>query len=314
MTSPANLDAAGRLRRFFALVALAAAALTFVVIVASAFMRHTQAGLSCADWPSCYGSNPTATTDVVPSSFVRAVRIAHRLAAAGVLALIVGLLLIAWTQKPAWKREGTLALAALALAVGLAVLGIATPGARVPAVTLGNLLGGYLMFAALCALVATTCDAARAAPARALAALALLLVFGEAALGASIGAQYALTACPTLPGCAAAPGSGLVPIDALNPFRPLSVVDGHAVAAPDAAGLHVVHRATGIAVVLVTLALAYGLRRDDRRTALLLAALVIVTPLFGAAAIAAMPSVPATVLHNMATALLVGILAATLAK
>lgn len=309
MTNSATTDAAARLRRFFAFVALAAAALTFVVIVASAFMRHTQAGLSCADWPACYGANPTATTDVVPSALVRAVRIAHRLAATGVLALIVGMLLIAWTQKPAWKRAGTLALVALALAIGLAVLGIATPGARMPAVTLGNLLGGYLMFAALCALVALSRDAAIAISSHGYAAATLLLVLVEAALGASIGAQYALTACPTLPACAA-PDGGSMPIDAVNPFRPLSVVDGHALAPADAAGLHVVHRAAGLVVVLVTLGLAYRLRRDDRRTALVLAVLAIAAPVLGAAAIAAMPSLPSTVLHNVATTLLVGTLAA----
>jgi cytochrome c oxidase assembly protein subunit 15 len=227
-----------------------------------------------------------------------------------VLALIVGMLLIAWTQKPAWRREGTLALAALALAVGLAVLGIATPGARVPAVTLGNLLGGYLMFAALCALVTIARGSANPASLRAFAAAVLLLVLMEAAVGASIGAQYALTACPTLPACPAASGGGLFPIEALNLFRPLSIADGHAVAAPDAPGLHIVHRAAGIAIVFATLALAYRSRRDDRRAAFILAAFVLAIPLLGAAAIATMPSLSATVLHNAATALLVGRLAA----
>jgi len=314
VTSTAILDARSRLRRFFTTVALAAAALTFVVIVASAFMRHTQAGLSCDDWPVCYGSNPTATVDVLPSALVRATRIAHRLAATCVLALIAGMLLIAWMQRPVWKREVALARVALALTFGLAVLGIATPGARLPAVALGNLLGGYLMFAVLCALVAVSRNVPRLPSPRAFAASVLLLVLGVGALGASIGAQYALTACPTLPGCAAASGGGLIPFDALDPFRPLAIVDGRAVPSPGAAGLHVVHRVGGVVALLVTLALAYRLRRADRRIAVALVALAVVTPLLGAAAIAAMPSLPSTVLHNAATALLVGALAAIVAK
>jgi heme A synthase len=113
MLSPAMstvaTDAAARLLLVFRRAAFAAAALTFVVIVASAFMRHTQAGLACDDWPACYGRIATsaAGTDVVPTTGVRLARIAHRLAATGVLAFVIGLLLVAWTQKPAWKREGS---------------------------------------------------------------------------------------------------------------------------------------------------------------------------------------------------------------
>ena len=143
-----------RLRIVFGYMALAAAALTFVVIVASAVMRHTQAGLACADWPACYGRTDALGADALPSTPVRIVRIAHRLAATSVLALVIGMLLVAWTQKPAWKREGVLALTALLVAAALAVLGLATPGAKIPAVTLGNLLGGYLMLALLSAAAA----------------------------------------------------------------------------------------------------------------------------------------------------------------
>ena len=40
--------------RRYAIAALVAVALTFVVVVASAFLRHSQAGLGCTDWPACY--------------------------------------------------------------------------------------------------------------------------------------------------------------------------------------------------------------------------------------------------------------------
>jgi heme A synthase len=120
-------------------------------------MRHTQAGLNCDDWPACYGrivassADGAAGTEPAPSTGVRLARIAHRLAATSVLALVIGLLLVAWTQKPAWTREGRLAGLALVVAGGLAVLGIATPGAMLPAVTLGKFAGGYLMLALLIA-------------------------------------------------------------------------------------------------------------------------------------------------------------------
>ena len=179
-------------------MALAAAALTFVVIVASAFMRHTQAGLSCGDWPACYARVVTSDADAAPDTGVRVARIAHRLAASGVLALVIGMLLVAWTQTPPWKREGILALAALVIAGALAVLGIATPGARLPAITLGNLLGGYALLAVLAAAAAPASAASRGA--RNLARLALAFAFVQAALGGMIGAQFASLACPCADG------------------------------------------------------------------------------------------------------------------
>ena len=42
------------------------------------------------------------------------------------------------------------------LALALATLGIATPGARLPAVAMGNLLGGFVMLALCWRLVAST--------------------------------------------------------------------------------------------------------------------------------------------------------------
>lgn len=315
-------ETTARLTRLFAQMAFAAAALTFIVIVASAFMRHTQVGLSCDDWPRCYGTIEALAADAVPSTGVRIVRIAHRIAATSVLALIVGMLLMAWTQKPAWKREGTLAAAALVIAAALAMLGIVTPGARLPAVTLGNLLGGYLMLAVLAAMVAAapTADAApsrwsaRGAPLRWLALAVLVLAFAQAALGGSIGAQYALPACPTLGKCPGFPFDEFVLTGALNPFRPLSIADGRVVPAPGAAAPWVMHRVLGLVVAVVTLVLAHALRNGNRRMAWILATLALAAPLAGAAAIAAVPSLSFTLLHNGCAALLVAGLAATAAR
>ena len=45
------------------------------------------------------------------------------------------------------RREAALSLALLTLALSLALLGLFTPGARVPAVAMANLLGGFVMLA-----------------------------------------------------------------------------------------------------------------------------------------------------------------------
>jgi cytochrome c oxidase assembly protein subunit 15 len=305
--------AAARLRTLFAHAAVAAAALTFVVIVASAFMRHAQVGLACADWPACYGIFEATPADA-PSLGVRIVRIAHRIAATCVLGLVAGLALVAWTQRPAWKKEGTLAALALALTTELAGLGVATPGARLPAVTLGNLLGGYLLLATLAATAAAArSDGARSLPSgavlRGLALAVLAFVLVQAALGGSIGAQYALPACATLGKCPGFPFDEFRMTAALDPFRPLAIVGGRVVPPLDAAGVFVIHRTLAIVATVVSLALAWRLRVASRRVAATLGALALAAPLAGIGAILAVPSLALTVLHNACTALLVATLA-----
>jgi len=307
-------DAAARLRLLFVRTALAAAALTFVVILASAFMRHTQVGLGCADWPACYGRIDLGAAEDATAG-VRIVRLAHRLAATTVLALVVGLVLVGWSQRPPWKEEGILATTALMLVAGLAILGVATPGTRWPAVTLGNLLGGFLLLATLAATAAAATPVERAserAPRAVLAALALgalALVLVQAALGGSIGAQYALTACTTLAKCPGFPFDDFRATAALDPFRPLTIVDGRVVAPVDAGALFVIHRSIAIVVLVVTLVLAWRLRPGFPRLARGLALLAAAVAIAGLAAVAAAPSLTLTVAHNACSALLVAMLA-----
>ena len=89
---------------------------------------------------------------------------------------------------------------------------------------------------------------------------------------------------------------------------------GRVVPPAGAAGLYVAHRALGIVVAIVVLTLAHGLRRYDRRVSRVLVALALVAPLLGVAAIAAIPSLTITVLHNAAAAALVATLAFVAAR
>jgi cytochrome c oxidase assembly protein subunit 15 len=297
----------------FARLALAASTLTLLVIVASAFIRHTQAGLACSDWPACYAA-VDRHAEAASATGVSIARIFHRLAATSALVLVVGLWLSARVRGPEFRHVRTLALAASLVAGALGVLGVATPAAAIPAVPLGNLIGGYLMLAMLAGLFGAAIDIElpvadhAGAPSRRRFALALLaLAFVQASIGGLIGTRFALTACAEVFRCPAAEASAIG--TTLDPFQKLVVGDGHVVPPAGAAALHIIHRMLGIAVAAFTLLLAYRLRRTHARTSLLLAGLALAAPLLGVAAVLAIPALAITVSHNAAAAVLVATLA-----
>ncbi len=85
-----------------------------------------------------------------------AARLAHRVIASTALLLILVMVMTALASRPALWPEGRMTLWLLFLALFLAVLGRWTSDARLPAVTLGNLLGGFAMFAVSVRLALTT--------------------------------------------------------------------------------------------------------------------------------------------------------------
>jgi cytochrome c oxidase assembly protein subunit 15 len=304
-------------RQRFARLGLAAFVLTFIVVVASAFMRHTQAGLGCADWPACYAQIADGAQGPATTVGIHVARLLHRLAASAALFAIIALLWLA-RGVPGFGRERALTGATLFVALGLAALGLLTPGAMLPAVPLGNLGGGFLMLALLAALTGLAASAPSATGAgasqfeRGLTGTLLAAAFAQALLGALIGTQFALTACPALDTCAAT--GPTFAIDVLNPFQAPAVFAGHALAPVGAAGLHWLHRALGGAIAVGTLALAFVSRSRDPRLAHLLACLALAAPALGATAVLHMPALAVTVLHNAVAAALVAALAYRLAR
>jgi cytochrome c oxidase assembly protein subunit 15 len=313
MTSFAHAAAAMGNERSWRLFAGIAVALTLSVIVASAFMRHAQAGLGCADWPSCYGRIVAEVPPMPPSTGVQVARALHRVAASLALLSVLAMLFLAPSAGPS-RHQRKLAVAALAIALFLAALGIATPDARLPAVPLGNLIGGYLMLAVLAALAGTAADAGQdsaSLPSLLLRRLVLALlafVVVQSAIGGLIGTQFALRECPALDACAASKGA-FTDGAALDPFHAPVIVSGHVVPPSGAGTLHWMHRPLGIAIAVAALAIAFALRSSCRRGAALLAVLALAAPLLGATAILGMPSLAATVLHNAAAATTIATLA-----
>jgi cytochrome c oxidase assembly protein subunit 15 len=289
----------------FPTLALIAAALTLVVIVASATMRHAQAGLSCGDWPACYAQTGVS----VERSGVAIARNVHRTAATGVsLAVLVmlGFVLTARNQSRSARRW---TFVAAGIVAALAIVGVATPGARVPAVPLANLLGGIALLAVLAGTHASTFAApvmSRTLHRMVLATLALAFV--QAVLGGLIATQSALLACPAFPGCEGASVSAFVDGQSWNPFRPPTDVGGSVVTPEGAALLHVAHRLNG--VLLFGLVLAISARLWQARGGLASGlALTLVTGLGAGFAAALVPSaLGVTLVHNACAAVLIALL------
>ncbi|MCC6193902.1 MAG: COX15/CtaA family protein [Burkholderiales bacterium] len=268
--------------RAYAAAAIAAAALTFVVIVASAYLRHAQA-------------------IAVGAAGIGVVRGAHRVAATGVSLVLLLMLWLAFRRRA--QRGWTIA--AFALVAGLSVLGIGTPGARLPAVALANLLGGLALLAVFAAGYASAAPAAAIAPpVRRLAAIGVALVLVQALLGGLIATQSALLACPSLPVCELPGVSEFLAGESWNPWRAPT-----AGAPAGAAWLHVLHRVNGIVLAAIVLVTVVRLWRPRGRLAVLLGLALASTIGAGIAAALVPTSLGAAVAHNAAAALLIALLA-----
>lgn len=122
---------------------LCAAVLTWPLLSFGALVRLNGAGLSCPDWPLCYGSL------VPPPGFEIAMEVGHRLAATLLGLMIIGILALTY-RKAEYRRFSGLATAALILVCIQGLLGGLTVTMVLwPPVVTFHLLGGNLLFGLL---------------------------------------------------------------------------------------------------------------------------------------------------------------------
>ncbi len=347
---PADLRASGATTgpagalRVVRLLAAAGAALVFVVIVSSAYLRHQQSGLGCADRVACYrppvaASQPLAApggaTD--DSGWSTAARRTHRISATAVTAAIAGIVLVGWAARPVPAGVMPPTLGLLVLATVLAVVGTTSMQSNLPVVTLVNLIGGMAMFALFARILgsATTepppesraARLSRASPhasksaavpasvapraAGAAAGLLAALALVQITLGGLVSAQFAGFACGVDWLCreAAAAEWTIAEWSALAPATPPA---GRAPAEAAAmAGLNLVHRIGGVCVVLATLIAAWRLHgvRTVGRAFVATAALALVQTVLGALNLAASLPLAGVLAHNAAAALMLFLVA-----
>jgi len=202
-------------------VALFTTLLTLVVVVLGAYVRLSDAGLGCPDWPGCYGqlSVPEAAHDIAkasqafPGQTIEAAKawkeMIHRYVASTLGVLVLILAVLAWRQKRA-GHPVLLPSFLVVLIIFQALLGMWTVTLLLkPVVVMGHLLGGMSTLACLSWLTLRSHPRRRNTPTpdttrfKGLALAALFLVVAQIALGGWTSANYAALVCLDFPACQA---------------------------------------------------------------------------------------------------------------
>ena len=287
----------------------AAVALTFVVVVVGAYVRLSDAGLGCPDWPLCYGQplpGDIANTDALARAWKE---MGHRYLAGTLGLLIAAIALAAWRLR----RSPRLASAVLALVIFQATLGAWTVTMLLkPAIVTAHLLGGMSILALLAWLALEQRVLAPAPAMRVLrpaAALALAALVVQIALGGWVSSNYAALACPDLPLCR---GEIVPPMDFANTFHVVRELgeapDGTLLPLEALTAIHWSHRVFAAVVVLAVGWAALGTFRLHKGLSFALGATLALQFSLGVANVAFGLPLPLAAAHNAGAALLLVVL------
>lgn len=297
-------------------LAISCLLLVITLVSVSAYLRLQNSGIGCPDWPECYGliGEAVEETPTLGSTYERLAIDAqaplswatpvHRLVASVLGLLVLARALLSLRQH----RERLLSFTLLGLTVFLAWLGIYSEGLHSPAIVMGNLGGGFAMLGLLSWSVFRDakphCNAPHALRYWTTAAIILLLL--QITLGGLTSANFAASACRTLPDCHGSywPGKDL-PI-ALDLTRAHDIgPTGLALGGAERADIHKLHRLGAVLTVLaVLLAGGLSLRAGLGSTAAAVVVLVVAEFSLGIAAIVTQLPVGVTVAHNWIAAIL----------
>ena len=205
---------------FYRNLILVALILTFGVVSLGAYVRLSDAGLGCPDWPGCYGKlTPHHAADAInaelaerpegPVSHAKAWKeMVHRYAAGTLGLLVLGIAVLGWRGRREAGGGPVLPVLLLGLIVFQALLGMWTVTQLLkPLVVSAHLLGGMATLSLLLWLWLRERDQAshayfaRVDHLRGSVALGLALVVTQIALGGWVSTNYAALACTDFPLC-----------------------------------------------------------------------------------------------------------------
>ncbi len=234
--------------------------LTLDLIMFGAFVRLTDSGLGCPDWPGCYGKiTPLGASEHIEQalqampygavSFPKAwIEMIHRYVGALLGLLIIAIVYMAWRYRRELGNTPRLAVVTLIAVCVQGAFGAWTVTHQLmPIIVTTHLLGGMGLLALMTWLAAREKQHPPVAPSahRWLPWMAggLVLVFAQIALGGWVSTNYAVLACMDFPTCH---GQWLPPMDFRGGYsliRALGELPSGVMISQDAlTAIHWVHR------------------------------------------------------------------------
>lgn len=291
--------------------------LVIVLVTLSSYLRLDHSGIGCEPWPACYGNIGVAgEAPGVADTYERLLEEArqplswtrplHRLVASvlGVLILVINMFALLK------KSQRILSLGLLALTVFLAWLGIYSEGLHSPAVVMGNLCGGFAMLGLLGWMVLRKPqdDTPGKGPMRRWALLAIVTLCIQILVGGLTSANFAASACQTVPDCHGSwlPGAAVATAFDLSRTHEIGET-GMVLGGAERVAIHKLHRLIAVLTVIAVVTagiLAYNRGRILRITGVVAISLVAAEFALGVAAILSGLPIAVAVAHNWLAALL----------
>jgi heme a synthase len=304
---------------WFRRLAFAGALLAAAVVVLGAWVRLTDAGLGCPDWPGCYGHIYPNAGHADPQAGFQLGKALHEMIHryfAGTLVLVITTLLV-WAVRYRKDRGQPLIPPVLLFVVVClqGALGALTVTLLLkPLIVTAHLLGGLTTLGLLCWLSLHPERlqlSAREAALRKYAVVGLAALIVQIALGGWTSSNYAAVACPDFPTCQHSWWPRMDFRDAFVLWRGLGVdYEGGVLANPARVAIHVTHRLGALIAgsILIGLGILVAASADSRRLAaaggLLVLAVLLQISLGVATVHWGVPLAGAT-LHNAGAAFLV---------
>jgi len=250
-------------------LARVAMVLCLCVVILGAWVRLTDAGLGCPDWPGCYGElivpadpGTAAAWPERPLDSGKAWReMIHRYAAGTLGLLVLALAVISWRRRSDPDQPRVLPTFLLGLIVFQALLGMWTVTLLLkPVIVMSHLLGGMTTLAILFWLARRPVSLVPPAePGLRRFAMAGLIVLGvQIALGGWVSTNYAALACPDLPTCQGQYWPAMDFVAGFDPWHGLGIdYEGGILHNAARVAIHFTHRVGAIITAIVLGLLAW---------------------------------------------------------
>jgi len=207
---------------YFRRIAIIATSLALFVVVIGSYVRLSDAGLGCPDWPGCYGhltvleaeQHASKANEAYPEHPVEPAKawkeMIHRYLASTLGLLIIAMAFVGWKNKRNTGQQFRLPIFLVGLVVLQGLLGMWTVTIKLnPTIVMLHLIGGMTTLSLLWwvtlrqsrMFIPASSYPTQLRPFSGLAVIGLMIVAFQILLGGWTSANYAALACSDFPAC-----------------------------------------------------------------------------------------------------------------